>query len=78
MSEHLRVPRLRPQGARAPVVASCEACGGPMAERKSKHACSGKCRAVLSRRRKVEALAARDLKIRGLLEAALRKLEGSR
>jgi predicted nucleic acid-binding Zn ribbon protein len=45
-----------------------------MTEPKGKHACSGKCRAVLSRRRKVDRLNARDQEIRGLLEAALHVL----
>jgi predicted nucleic acid-binding Zn ribbon protein len=45
-----------------------------MAERKGKRACSGKCRAVLSRRRHDEARQARDQEIRALLELALTTL----
>jgi predicted nucleic acid-binding Zn ribbon protein len=36
--------------------------------------CSGKCRVARSRQRKAEARRARDVEIRGLLEAALEKL----
>ena len=50
------------------------ACGVPMAEGKVKRACSGKCRAGLSRRRRDDVRAARIREIRALLEAALRKL----
>jgi hypothetical protein len=45
-----------------------------VAERKGKRACSAKCRAMLSRRRREDARDARDREIRALLEAALRKL----
>jgi hypothetical protein len=45
-----------------------------MVERKGKLACSPKCRAVLSRRRREDARDARDQEIRALLEAVLRKL----
>jgi predicted nucleic acid-binding Zn ribbon protein len=66
--------------ARAPVIASprasCEACGARMAERKGKRACSGKCRAVLSRRRRDDVRDGRDREVRALLEAALRTLGG--
>jgi hypothetical protein len=75
MPQGYRKGDARPKAARAPVVACCEACGGPMSERKGKHACSARCRAELSRRRRHEALAARDQEIRGLLAAALRTLE---
>lgn len=49
-----------------------------MSERKGKGACSVKCRAVLSRRREVDALNAGDQEIRGLLEAALHVLVAKR
>jgi predicted nucleic acid-binding Zn ribbon protein len=66
---------------RAPMIASprgmCEACRAPMAVRKGKRACSGKCRALLSRRRRDEGRQERDRELRALLEAALRKLGGS-
>jgi hypothetical protein len=54
---------------------SCPApgCGRPLRGRQ--RACSNVCRAALSRRRRDEAQAARDQEIRGLLEAALRRLE---
>jgi hypothetical protein len=45
-----------------------------MVERKGKRACSAKCRAVLSRRRREDARDARDREIQALLEAALAKL----
>ena len=45
-----------------------------MAERKGKRACSGKCRAALSRRQREAEREVRDRAIRALLEAALRKL----
>ena len=71
--------RVAPETARAPVVASprgtCEACRAPMAARKGKRACSGKCRARLSRREQDAARRRRDQEIRALLEAALRTLE---
>jgi predicted nucleic acid-binding Zn ribbon protein len=63
---------------RAPMIASprgmCEACRAPMVVRKGKRACSGKCRAVLSRRRREDARDVRDREVRALLEAALRTL----
>jgi predicted nucleic acid-binding Zn ribbon protein len=45
-----------------------------MVERKGKRACSAKCRAVLSRRRRDDDRAARDREVRTLLETALRTL----
>ena len=54
--------------------AACEACGAPKVERKGKRACSAKCRAVLSRRRREDARDARDREVWALLEAALRIL----
>ena len=49
-----------------------------MAEPRGKRACSGKCRAVLSRRRKDEARQTRDREIRGLLVQAERLLAPAR
>lgn len=66
-----------PAGERALLTASgelprrCQNCGGPLAGRLMKRACSGKCRAAWSRRRQAEARAARDREIRTLLEKAL-------
>ena len=54
--------------------ATCEECGAPMTERKRKRACSGKCRAALSRREQDTARRRRDQAIRELLEAVLAKL----
>ena len=63
---------------RSAVVASpqpvCAVCGGPRHPRK-REACSDKCRAELSRRRRGDALRARDDEIRALLATALKKLE---
>ena len=46
-----------------------------MVERKGKRACSGKCRAVLSRRRRDDVRDARDREVRALLEVVLTKLK---
>jgi predicted nucleic acid-binding Zn ribbon protein len=71
-----------PETVRAPVVASpratCEACGTPMAARKGKRACSGKCRALLSRRREDETRQARNQEICGLVVQAERLLAAAR
>ena len=87
------LPHSRPgpasESARAPLVASvvassqrlCPACGRVLTPRQS--ACSGRCRAILSRRRRATARESRDRKVRALLltaqesvEAALRSLKG--
>jgi predicted nucleic acid-binding Zn ribbon protein len=73
------VPETRPPGARALGAASgreCPGCGKRLTDRQK--ACSAKCRATLSRRRRSGRLETRDLEIRGLLEAALKKLEDAR
>jgi len=70
--------RDRPEAARAGYAgsvlgsaeATCPGCGGPMAP--GRKACSGKCRAALSRLKKVKALSARDDRIRASLEAIVR------
>ena len=51
----------------------CVVCGGPRDARK-REACSDKCRAALSRRRRKDARRSRDEEIRALLETALKKL----
>ncbi len=48
----------------------CPVCKGPMAEQKES-ACSGRCRAEASRKRKAQAQDQRDRKVRRLLEEAL-------
>ena len=71
-------PEARAESERSGVVGSsesvCAACGGPRGPRK-REACSDKCRAALSRRRRAEAGKTRDRDLRELLKAALRKLE---
>jgi predicted nucleic acid-binding Zn ribbon protein len=54
-------------------LSSCPACGKPLTRRQ--RACSGRCRAILSRRRYDRAREAGDQKLRQLLKAALRMLE---
>ena len=69
-------PEGPPEPARAPLggrLLGCPACGKELAD--GQKACSGKCRARLSRRRRTAALRARDSEIRELLVTALRKLE---
>ena len=67
-----------PEAERSGVVASsepvCGVCVGPRSSRK-REACSDKCRAELSRRRRKHALRTRDQEIRALLVTALKKLE---
>ena len=48
----------------------CPVCKGPMPEQK-KSACSGPCRAALSRKKKAEAQEERDRRLRGLLGEAV-------
>jgi len=70
-----------PQGARAPLSVGmvgfrrCLGCGGELAPPRKGACCSGRCRAALSRQRKAQAERERIEEVRGLLEAALRKLE---
>lgn len=70
-------PKVPSQAVRAGVVGSpqpvCAACGGPRDARK-REACSDRCRATLSRRRRTEARTVRDYEIRTLLQEALRRL----
>ena len=69
-------PELRPEAARALLAATpelprkCPNCDERLAGRASQGACSGKCRAALSRQRLSKARAARDREIRSLLLAA--------
>jgi predicted nucleic acid-binding Zn ribbon protein len=68
-------PEDLPQPARAPtegILVSCPACGAPLKE--GQKACSGKCRATLSRQRKEQAVAERDATIQAHAEAILRLL----
>jgi predicted nucleic acid-binding Zn ribbon protein len=62
-------------GYSASVVASgrCPACRGELPP--GRKACSGRCRAFLSRQRQAEARQARDRQLRALLRAALNLLE---
>src|SRR4029450_5774491 len=53
-------------------LSSCPACGKALTPRQ--RACSGRCRAALSRRRQDRAREARDQELRQLLKAALRML----
>jgi hypothetical protein len=53
----------------------CPSCGEPFTGRVTKQACSGRCRATLSRRRQSAARAVREGAVRALLEAALRVLD---
>jgi len=78
MSSPSRPADGRSEVERSAVVASskpvCAVCGGPRGSQK-REACSDKCRAELSRRRRKDALRARDDEIRVLLTTALKKLE---
>lgn len=66
-----------PQVERSGVVGSpqpvCAVCGGLRDSRK-RETCSDKCRAALSRRRRIQTQTTRDQEIRTLLEEALRRL----
>ncbi len=55
----------------------CPVCKGPMAEQK-KSACSGRCRAALSRRMRAEAQDERDQRIRQAVEVLEREIGPSR
>jgi hypothetical protein len=70
MSPSSHRPQVRAESARA----LCRGCGGPLVGRQWV-ACSSRCRAVVSRQRKVEARRERDAEIRALLEAALKRLQ---
>ncbi|MBI4560549.1 MAG: DUF2116 family Zn-ribbon domain-containing protein [Candidatus Rokubacteria bacterium] len=79
MPTHSEIAPPQEKSERAPcsaahggVVASpgaCPVCGKPLTGRQQ--ACSGKCRAILSRQQRAEKLAARDRRIQGRLKAAL-------
>ena len=70
--------KVSPEAERSDVVASpqpvCAVCGGPRGPRKQE-ACSDKCRAELSRQRRMGDLRARDDEIRALPATALKKLD---
>jgi predicted nucleic acid-binding Zn ribbon protein len=73
-----RAPLVKPG---APVVASpraCEVCAAPLTGRPQQKCCSARCRAAWSRRRRAEALAERDQRLRALLEGALRVVGAER
>lgn len=78
MPRRAHQPEVPPEAERSGVVASpqpvCAVCGGPRDPRK-REACSDRCRAALSRRRRDEAAQRRSREVRALLEAALRRLE---
>jgi hypothetical protein len=69
-------PPVSSNAAGAPLAGSgvpcCPGCGGPLTGRK--RACSGRCRATLSRQRATARQSARDAELRRLLEVALRML----
>jgi len=73
-----RAPKFSPQPARAALVAPlalvCVACGGPVPPGR-REACSGKCRAALSRRGREARRQQHDEELRALLRRALRLLE---
>jgi predicted nucleic acid-binding Zn ribbon protein len=80
MSPSESLPVASPDGVRAPAgggVLASRLC--PVCQKAPIHArqevCSGRCRAARSRQRKVEARRERDAEIRGLLKAALEKLQ---
>ena len=52
----------------------CPVCKGPMAEQKES-ACSGRCRAALSRRKKAQAQEERERRMQALLRETLRLLK---
>jgi predicted nucleic acid-binding Zn ribbon protein len=62
-----------PEAARALVVGSCPACGGSLTSRQT--ACSGRCRAAISRRRQEQVRRDRDARVASLLLEAVRLLE---
>ncbi len=74
-------PEVPQEGERALVTSTgvryrrCENCGEPLSGRAAKRACSARCRAAWSRRRRAEERAARDREIRGLLEQAQTTLQ---
>ena len=72
MSGTLREPDAQPQSARALspsrtfVVRSCPVCGAELTGRQ--RACSGRCRAALSRRSRAEKLTEREARLQGLVK----------
>ncbi len=60
----------------SPPVRRCPVCGKPLRPRQTS-ACSGPCRAALSRRRRAEGQSEKDRRVRELLEAALRVVCGT-
>jgi predicted nucleic acid-binding Zn ribbon protein len=86
MSEALTTPEGRTEAARALSMSpgvECPACGGPLTGRQ--RACSGKCRAELSRRRHAEARQAEAQEVRiglfvlrGMVDDLFRRVERRR
>ena len=54
-----------------PVVRSCPACGAELRGRQK--ACSGKCRATLSRRRRADSVTSREQRMRDLVKVLARE-----
>jgi len=83
MSEAVAVTEVSPQAARAPLSSAvigssqpvCPICGTARGVRLWIAACSPKCRAALSRRRRKDAQRNRDEDLLTLLETALKKLD---
>ena len=69
-----RAPLAKPGGLVVASPRSCAVCGAVLTGRPQQRCCSAKCRAAWSRRRKVEAQAERDGRVRECLEAAMRVL----
>ncbi len=55
---------------------ACPICGKPLTGRQTS-ACSDKCRAALSRRKRADEQSEKDRRVRELLEAAVRVLSGT-
>jgi len=79
MPAHLPEPQVQPQPERAGVVGSpqpvCAVCGEPRELRK-REACSGRCRAALSRRRRALSQTTRDREVLAALDAIARLVQG--
>jgi predicted nucleic acid-binding Zn ribbon protein len=73
-------PQVPPEAERSAVVGSpqpvCDVCGGPRDPGK-REACSDKCRAALSRRRRSHTQTTRDQEIRAVLEAIAGLVQGT-
>ena len=77
MPEALRMPEVSAEGARALVAASereCPGCGKTLTDRQ-KGACSGKCRAKLSRQRQAAALQTEVQLLQARLDALAERVD---